>query len=123
MRRSGKKYTISGTAGCEILPELDVRTEDSIMMKSRFSAFHRTELDRLLETYGATCLIIAGITTAWCVRSTAVDAYQRDYHVVVAKDCTAAFTDEDHLASLQAMDGYIADVLANSEVFELIEKV
>ncbi len=117
MRRSGKKYTISGTDGCEILPELDVLPEDYILFKSRFSAFFRTRLDELLGKHDINQLILAGITTAWCIRSTAVDAYQRDYDIFIAKDCIAAFNEKDHRDSVQAMDGYIATFLSNSEIF------
>ncbi len=116
MRRSSKKYTISGTDGCEILPELDVLPKDLILFKSRFSAFFRTDLEPLLKKLKTEHLILAGITTAWCIRSTAVDGYQRDYEIIIAKDCTQAFTETDHLQSIRAMDGYIATALSNNEI-------
>ncbi len=120
MRRSGKKYTISGTDGCELLTELDVFPDDHILLKSRFSAFFRTDLERLLEKLRIDCLILAGITTAWCIRSTAVDAYQLDYEIVIAKECIQAFTEREHRDSVRAMDGYIATFLSNGEILECI---
>lgn len=120
MRRSGKKYTISGTDGCELLPELDVSPADHILSKSRFSAFFRTDLKQLLEKLNVVQVILAGITTAWCIRSTAVDAYQRDYEVIIARECIQAFTEKAHLDSVQAMDGYIATLLSNKEILQRI---
>ncbi|MCZ6673616.1 MAG: cysteine hydrolase [Verrucomicrobia bacterium] len=120
MRRSGKKYTISGTDGCELLTELDVFPNDHILLKSRFSAFFHTDLEQLLERLNAIYLILAGITTAWCIRSTAVDAYQRDYEIVIAKECIRAFTEREHRDSVRAMDGYVATFLSNSEISECI---
>jgi nicotinamidase-related amidase len=116
MRRTGKKYTIAGTPGCELLPELDVAPRDHILFKSRFSAFFRTELDQLLEKLRINHLILAGITSAWCIRSSAVDAYQRDYDVFIAKDCIAAFSEDDHHYSMRAMDGYIATLMTNTKI-------
>lgn len=116
MRRSGKRYTISGTNGCELLPELHIHPDDTVLCKSRFSAFYETELNTLLNRLGINCLILAGITTSWCVRSTAVDAYQRDYDIILAGECMQAFTTEDHESSLRAMDGYIATNLSNVEI-------
>ena len=120
MRRSGKRYTISGTDGCQLLPELHVHPDDIVLCKSRFSAFYQTELNTLLNSLGINCLILAGITTSWCVRSTAVDAYQRDYDIVLAGECMQAFTAEEHESALRAMDGYIATNLSNDEIVSRI---
>lgn len=114
MRLSGRRYTIAGTPGCQLLTELHVAAEDHVLLKKRFSAFHETPLDELLAQLDVRTVVLAGITTAWCIRSTATDAYQRDLKVIIAMDCTAAFTDEAHQQSLSAMDGYIAQVLTNS---------
>jgi len=116
MRRQDRRYTIAGTAGCQILRELQVHPADTVMLKTRFSAFFRTGLEDMLKTQGIQNLILAGITTAWCVRSTAVDAYQRDINVIVAADCVASFTAEDHANSVKAMDGYIASFQTNGEI-------
>lgn len=115
-RRSGMRYAIRGTPGCKLLPELNVQSGDEIITKRRFSAFHGTDLGRMLRTARVSRVIIAGITTAWCVRSTAVDAYQMDFEVVVAGDCTAAFSHSAHAAALAEMDGYIARIMSNDEI-------
>ena len=116
MRKADRLYTIAGTAGCQLLQGLEVEATDRILLKTRFSAFYRTELEEVLASLGVRTVILAGITTAWCVRSTAVDAYQRDMEVIVAKECVAAFTEEEHDRSLAAMDGYIAQVLSNHNI-------
>ncbi len=122
MRRSGKRYTLAGTKGCQLLEELHVDASDEVKLKTRFSAFFRTGLEKDLEQLGVRTLILAGITTAWCIRSTAVDAYQRDFEVIVAADCVAAFAAEDHAHSVKAMDGYIASFRSNVEIAEWIRQ-
>jgi len=120
MRRNDRHYTIVGTKGCQLLAELEVGPEDRVLLKTRFSAFYRTELEAVLEKLGSREVIIAGITTAWCVRSTVVDAFQRDMEVIVATDCVAAFTEEAHESSIAAMNGYVARCLSNEAIVRRI---
>lgn len=107
MRASGRAYTVAGTPGAVMLPELEVAPEDRQVAKRRFSAFFETDLHETLQGLGCRRLVLAGITTAWCIRSTATDAYQRDYEVLLAGECMMGFTTEDHESSLAAMDGFI----------------
>lgn len=113
MRRTGRVYTIRGTAGAEFLPELDVRADEAVIRKTRFSAFFGTGLAELLAERGCESVVLAGITTSWCIRSTATDAYQHDLDVCLLRDCLGGFSREDHARDLAAMDGYIARVMEN----------
>lgn len=121
VKRSGKPYAIQGTAGCQLLPELRLAPEDRILVKKRYSAFFQTDLDAVLDDLQPKTLVLAGITTAWCVRATAVDAYQRDYRVLLAKEVMAGFTERDHLESLNAMNGLVATALSHAEIVKLLE--
>ncbi|HMB94122.1 MAG TPA: isochorismatase family cysteine hydrolase [Rhodothermales bacterium] len=117
VRTRSQRYAIQGTPGAMLLPELNVADTDTVITKQRFSAFYQTNLDDVLARLGTRTLILAGITTAWCVRSTAVDAYQRDLQIVLARDCIDGFTREEHEASLQAMDGYLGPCYTNAVLF------
>jgi nicotinamidase-related amidase len=66
-------------------------------------------------------LVLAGITTAWCVRSTAVDAYQRDYRVLLAQDAMAGFAARDYLESLRAMNGVVGTAFSNTSIAGILE--
>lgn len=58
--------------------------------KRQWSAFHGTELDLQLRRRGIRGVVIAGIATNFGVESTARDAWQHGYAVVVAEDaCTS----------------------------------
>jgi nicotinamidase-related amidase len=120
-RRAGTRYAIAGTPGAALAAGLEVRPDEAVLTKKRFSAFFGTGLNELLVDLQATTVILAGITTAWCVRSTAVDAYQRDFEVILATDCMAAFDEASHRASLAAMDGYIATCMTNAEVADRLD--
>jgi len=103
MRLKEIHVVIQGTPGCEILPELDVALSDVAIIKKRYSAFFGTTLDETLARLTPDTLILAGINTHACVRTTAIDAYQRDWPVVLAGDCIGSYDQEHHEISLRYM--------------------
>ena len=105
MRERGLAITIAGTDGCKILPELDYLSTDPVIVKKRYSAFFGTNLDEILASLRPAFVVMAGINTHACVRTTAIDAYQRDYHVVIASDCVASYDDEYHRVSMRYLSG------------------
>jgi len=77
---------------------------DRVVYKTRYSAFHDTDLDVWIRAAGVDTLVICGLTTECCVDATARDAFQRDYHVFVATDGCAAYGADIHLAALRSLD-------------------
>jgi len=116
MRVKGIRTTIKGTSGCEIVPELAVDPADVILVKKRYSAFYGTTLDEILARLGPDVIILAGINTHACIRTTAIDAYQRDWPVVLAADCIDSYDQEHHEISLRYMKEKIAAVMSNEEI-------
>jgi nicotinamidase-related amidase len=116
MRRKNIRITIRGTRGCEIPGELEVAPSDHVLVKKRYSAFYRTNLDDILAGAKVGTLILAGINTHACVRTTAIDAYQRDWPVIIAADCVDSYDREHHEVSLRYMKGSIGLVLSNAEI-------
>jgi nicotinamidase-related amidase len=96
-------YTVEGSPGQAILPELAPRPGDLVVKKYRSSAFVGTNLDLLLRSLGIRSLVVTGCTTEGCVESTARDALFHDYYVVVPEDCVASDDREQHEASLLLM--------------------
>jgi nicotinamidase-related amidase len=121
MRATNTSITIAGTAGCELLPELERLPADGVIVKKRYSAFFGTELDARLSSIRPDVLVIAGVNTHACVRMTAIDAYQRDYDVIIAADAVASNDPEHHDVTLRYLDGKIARVLPTADVVKLIE--
>jgi ureidoacrylate peracid hydrolase len=76
---------------------------DIVVVKHRYSAFVNTRLDTVLRTFRIENVIMTGVSTNVCVESTARDAYMRDYNVTFVSDCTAAYAQEDHDATLRTM--------------------
>lgn len=77
------------TWGTDIVDGLTPNDDETIIYKTRFSAFYRTEFDDLLRSHGVKHLIVTGCTTSICVESTIRDAFFRDYHCILLEDCSA----------------------------------
>jgi len=83
------RVLIRDTWNTEIIDELRPAHEDSIVWKTRYSGFFKTELDDVLTELGARDLIFTGCTTSVCVDSTVKDAMFRDYNCLLLEDCVA----------------------------------
>jgi len=120
MRAKGIHITIAGTPGCQIVSELAVDRSDTILVKKRYSAFFGTTLDQVLADLRPDGLILAGINTHACIRMAAIDAYQRDWRVILAADCIGSYDREHHEISLRYMKDKIAAVMSNEEIRKML---
>jgi nicotinamidase-related amidase len=120
MRARNVSITIAGTRGAEILPELERAPADITIVKKRYSAFFGTRLDEILDAARPDLIIVAGINTHACVRTTAIDAYQRDYRVIVAAEATASYDPEHHEVTRRYLHGKIATFLTNQEIHVIL---
>ena len=116
MKSKGIHIAIKGTLGCQIIPELAPMASETIIVKKRYSAFFGTGLDDILAELKPDAIILAGINTHACIRTTAIDAYQRDWPVVLAADCIDSYDQEHHEVSLKYMKDKLARVLTNREI-------
>ncbi len=121
MKAKGIRTTIRGTPGCEIVPELVVDSADQVVVKKRYSALYNTVLDETLARLEPDSLILAGINTHACIRMTAIDAYKRDWPVVLAADCIDSYDREHHEVSLRYMQAKIATLMSNDEIRKELE--
>jgi isochorismate hydrolase len=121
MRAKGVRITIAGTAGCRIDSDLTVDPSDMVIIKKRYSPFYGTSLDQVLADLKPDGLILAGINTHACIRMAAIDAYQRDWEVILAADCVDSYDPEHHDVSLRYMKGKIASVMSNAEIQKMLD--
>lgn len=87
---------LADTWDAAVVDELAPRAGDTVIDKSRPSAFYGTQLEPVLTSLDIRNLVLAGVTTNVCVESTARDAGQRDYHVHVVSDASAEWDDARH---------------------------
>ncbi|WP_299752046.1 cysteine hydrolase [uncultured Tateyamaria sp.] len=84
--------------------EMDVRPDDYVIRKRRYSAFFGTDFEILLKGLKVDTLLLVGGLTDVCVHYTFVDGHQHDYFCRVIEDCVAGSSLEAHDASLRAME-------------------
>jgi nicotinamidase-related amidase len=107
--------TIGGTPGAMLLRDLDSAPSDTEIIKKRYSAFFGTKLYAYLQENNIRSIVVVGVNTHACVRTTAIDAYQHDYPVYVISDCVGSYDLEHHEVTLRYIDGKIGTVLSLAE--------
>ncbi len=96
-------HCLEGTRNVEFNPLTAPAKTDYTIGKRRYSAFLGTDLDLLLQCKGIKTLFLIGGLTDVCVRFTAVDAHQHDYHFYVVTDCVTGSSWKAHEYALKNM--------------------
>ena len=112
-----------GNEGYELYADLEVKEEDRIVTKRRFSPFivGASDLHEVLQEMGVENLIVAGTATNMCSESAARDAMMLDYKVVMVEDANAARYDDDHLAGLTSFYQSFGDVKTTKDTIAMIK--
>jgi nicotinamidase-related amidase len=76
--------------GKEVVQKVAPEDDDYFIFKPRHSGFFATPLAALLHESSVKRLIVTGTTSHQCVLFTAMDAYVRDFELIVPRDCIAA---------------------------------
>jgi nicotinamidase-related amidase len=107
-------------AWARIVPSLTPQPNELVINKTTYGTFTSTGLDRALRNMGISTLVIGGVVTNVCVETTARDAADHGYNVVVVDDACAAFSPEIHAAALVSFQGPFGRVRSADEVIALI---
>lgn len=117
------EHCIEGTWGAEVIDQLKPQQGDVVVIKRRFSGFFETDLDLTLKDSGIGTLIIMGVVTNICVRSTIHDAFFRGYQVIVPRDCVAATGPREQESSLYDIETHFGEVTESAEILEAISQL
>ena len=93
---------------------------DIVVRKQRVGAFSTTDLHDQLQARGIDTLVLAGISTSGCVHSTVLDAFDRDYRVIVLADACADPDEDVHNFLLERVFTKRGEVIEVSELHELL---
>jgi nicotinamidase-related amidase len=100
----------------EFVPEIASLQMDVVITKRQWSAFHGTELDLQLRRRGITTIVLGGVATNFGVESTARDAWQHNYAVVIAEDACASMGADLHEFSVEKILRRVARVRSTAEI-------
>ena len=101
-----------------IHPGLGAEDTDLTVTKARVSAFAGSDLDLLLRAQGVDTVVLFGIATGGVVLSTALQAADLDYRVVILKDCCADLDADVHACLIEKILPRQAAVLSSSEFLQ-----
>ena len=112
-----------GTRGHELWPQLDVRPEDEIVKKYRYSGFlpGTSDLAARLRARGLDTLLITGTVTNVCCESSARDASMLNFRTIMVSDGNAANSQAEHDASLTAFYNTFGDVMDTDMIIAALE--
>ncbi len=103
-------HCLMDTWGAQLVDALHRAPTDIVVPKRRYSAFFGTDLDLLLRERTIATVIVTGVVTNICVRSTVHDAFFLGYEVVVPVECVAATTPQAQATSLYDIDTHYGTV-------------
>jgi nicotinamidase-related amidase len=83
---------------------------DILITKTTWGAFFRTALDSELKTRGVTTIVLGGVATHIGVESTARQAWDLGYALVIARDVTTSLGQEPHEATMRYIFPRIARI-------------
>jgi len=104
-----------GTADWQLDARLHVSADDPRVRKTVANAFHRPDLQALLQSYGVQHLLVCGLQSEFCVDSTVRGALALGYPVTLLSDAhstvangvlTATQISAHHNATLANLGGY-----------------
>jgi len=105
-----------GTRGMELMPGLEPKGDDLVIEKERASAFAGTETDIVLRAMAIDTLILTGAWTNFSVESTARQATDMGYRVIVASDGTSSISDEWHNAAIGYALTWLCEIGTSAEI-------
>jgi nicotinamidase-related amidase len=109
-----RRQLFEGAAGA-IHPAVAPEGDDIIVTKHRVSAFTGTDLEMILRAKDIDTLVLFGIATSGVVLSTALDAADADYRVIIIKDCCADLEPEVQACLVEKIFPRQASVMSASE--------
>jgi nicotinamidase-related amidase len=112
----------SDGSGTRLFPELEFDAADVFAVKSGASAFFpgKCDLKEQLDTRKIDTLLIAGAVTNICCESSARDAAELEYKVILVSDVLAGHSHGLHEATLATFYRIFGDVRPSGEVVQLL---
>jgi nicotinamidase-related amidase len=103
-------------AGWNEFPPGLMHPGDLVITKRQWSAFYGTELDLQLRRRGIRTIVLGGVSTEIGVESTARQAYEHGYELLIVKDATTSSVAEGHEMSMKHILPRLARLVQSDEI-------
>lgn len=92
IQHNDDKHLIKDTLNWQLHPRLQPKPQDLHVFKEHGNAFEQTNLGDLLAAANVGRIVIAGLVTNGCVKSTCLGGLKEGYQVVLAGDTHSSFS-------------------------------
>jgi len=117
MKKHNFVALLEGSKEAELLPEIKFDNSQELIIKTRQSTFIRTNFEEKLKEKSIDTLILCGVFTHGCVGRTAIDAYERDFNVIVARDASFSHIKNQEEAMFEVIEQEQEQlILTNEEI-------
>ncbi|MEM3841694.1 MAG: isochorismatase family protein [Candidatus Micrarchaeaceae archaeon] len=104
----------------QFIDEVKPQNGDIPITKRQWGAFYGTELDLQLRRRHIDTIVLCGISTNIGVETTAREAYQHGYNLVLVEDAMGAMTKEEHETSMKFIFPRIGLVRSTAQVISML---
>lgn len=107
-------------ADVRIAAEVAPAAADTVLTKWRYSAFHSSPLQEILDRSGRDQLIVAGVYASVGCLVTAIDAFSRDIQPFLVADAVADFSAGGHRLALDYAARNCASVVSTGQLLGML---
>ncbi len=112
-----------GDPAWEIEDAVAPRAHEQVLHKTSSGAFSSTQLDQVLRTMAIDSVVVTGLTTDVCVSSTAREAADRGFRVIVVSDACTTLSEHMHRGALEPFALALGRVARTDEVIAALTDV
>lgn len=112
-----KPRRLRGSFGWNLMEPFKPGPDDVVIDKRRPTMFIGNEFETILSNLGLTTIVMIGCTTDGGVEATVREGFNRNYFMIVARDCVGTYTQEGHNTALKRMERF-AEVVDSKELIE-----
>jgi nicotinamidase-related amidase len=106
----------------DLVPELNQQPEDHTVTKQTWGAFTNTGLEEYLKHLGITQVVIAGVATSIGVESTARQAHELAFNVMLATDAMTDMNGDAHANSVTRMFPRLGETGSTRDIIDLLDR-
>jgi len=104
----------------DFIPELNQQPGDIVVTKKTWGAFASTDLEKRLKDIGVTQVVVIGVATATGVESTARQAYEHGFNVMLAIDAMTDIRREAHDYSIANVFPRLGETATTRAIIDLL---
>jgi nicotinamidase-related amidase len=101
--------------------ELSPLKDEVVIHKPSYGAFYDTPLETILKNLRRETVVICGTLTNFCCGTTARQAYERGFNVIVGSDVTATDNPRQHEAELKTLRKGFAMVATSNQIIKKLK--